>query len=122
MTRASSSAGARAPADDAVTRETRPRDGAGMGAAIVAGDDLDVLVPRHPITVLILDACIRKVNVSVVVRQVVFARPLRDLLRLTVRPPVAVLLASIALMQKTLIVALELVVQDHAMHSAALIA
>src|SRR5688572_5136111 len=120
MTRASSSAGTRAPADDPVTLETRPRDGAGVGATIVVGDDLDVLVPRQPIPVLILDACIRKVNVSVVVRQVVCARPLGDLLRLTVRPSVTILFASIALMQVTLIVALELVVENDTAHPTAL--
>ena len=58
----------------------------------------------------------------IVVRQLVFPRPACDLVGLTVRPAVAVLLASIALVQEPLIVALELVVQDDSPDSAALIA
>ena len=51
-----------------------------------------------------------------------FARPSRDLLRLPIRPSVAILPASIALVQEPLIVSFELVVQDNAVHSAALLA
>jgi hypothetical protein len=88
----------------------------------VAGHDFEVLVTGQPIAVLILDPRIREVNVSVVVRQVVLASPTRDLLRLAVRPPIAILLASIALVQETLVVALELVIEDNAVHPTALLA
>ena len=57
----------------------------------------------------------------VVVRQLVLPRPSRYLFRLAVRPSVAVLLAAIALLQEPLIVALQLVVEDDAAHSAALV-
>jgi hypothetical protein len=91
-------------------------------ATVVARDDLDVFVARLSLAVLILDARIREVDVSVVVRQVVLASPLSDLLRLAVRSSVAILPAAIALVKKPLAVALQLVIQDHAIHSAALLA
>src|SRR5690349_7385350 len=59
---------------------------------------------------------------TVVVRQVVFSRPACNLLRLPIRSSVAVLPPAIALVQEPLVVALQLVVQDHAVHSAALFA
>ena len=95
---------------------------AGMGAAIVGGHDLDVLVTRPAVAVLVLDTRIGEVHVSVVVRQVVLSRPPRDLLGLAIRPTVAVLLAAIALVQEPLVVALELVVEDDAPNPTALAA
>ena len=93
-----------------------------MGAAIVAGDDLKILMPRAAVMVFVLDPCIRKANVPIVVRQLVFPRPTCNLFRLTVRPAVAVLLAAIALVQEPLIVAIELVVEDDASNPTALAA
>ena len=86
----------------------------------MAGHDFEVLVTGQPIAVLILDARIREVNVSVVVRQVVLASPPRDLLRLAVRPPIAILLTAIALVEEPLIVALEFVVEDDTVDAATL--
>jgi hypothetical protein len=57
---------------------------------------------------------------TVVVREVVFPSPACNLLRLPVRSSVAVLPPAIALMQEALVVALQLVVQDDAIDSAAL--
>ncbi len=91
-----------------------------MGAAVVGGDNLDVLMPRAAVPVLVLDAGIREPDVPIVVRQFVLARPPRDLGGLAIRPAVAVLLASIALVEEPLIVALELVVEDDAPNPAAL--
>ena len=62
-----------------------------------------------------------KADVPIVVRQLVLPRPPRDLFRLAIRPAVAVLLASIALVEEPLIVALELVVEDDAPDPAALV-
>lgn len=59
---------------------------------------------------------------TVLVRQVVFARPSCDFLRLSVRSSVAILPAAIALVEEPLVVALQLVVQDDAIDSAALLA
>jgi hypothetical protein len=58
----------------------------------------------------------------IVVRQLVFPCPPRDLIRLPVRPSIAILPTSIAFVKETLIVALQLVVQDNAVHSSALLA
>ena len=69
----------------------------------------------------VLDPGIGKVHVLVAVRQVVLTSPSRDLFRFAIRPTVAVLSASIALVQEPLIVPLELVVQDHSPDSAALL-
>ena len=93
-----------------------------MSPAIVTGYDLEILMPRAPISVLVLDPRIREPDVPIVVRQLVLPRPACDLFRLTVRPPVAVLLAPIALVEEPLIVALELVVEDDALNLAALAA
>src|SRR5687767_11908559 len=93
-----------------------------MGAAIVAGDNLKILMPRAAVAVLVLDPRIREPDVPIVVRQLVFPRPTRDLFGLTVRPAVAVLLAAIALVEESLIVALQLVVEDDAPNPTALAA
>ncbi|MBY0496319.1 MAG: hypothetical protein K2Y23_19090 [Cyanobacteria bacterium] len=93
-----------------------------MGAAIVAGHDLEILVPRAAVSVLVLDPGVRKPDVTVVVRQLVFPGPSGNLFGLTVWPAVAVLLAAIALVQEALIVALELVVEDDAPDTAASVA
>ena len=82
-----------------------------MGPAIVRGDDLDVLVPTAAIAIFVLDARIGKVHVTVVVRQLMLPRPPRDLFRFPNRPPVAVLPATVALVEKTLVVALQLLVR-----------
>ena len=83
-----------------------------MGTAIVAGDDLKILMPRAAVSVLVLDAGVWETDVAIVVRQLVLPRLAGDFFRLTIRPAVALLLAAIALVQEPLIVALELVVED----------
>jgi hypothetical protein len=83
-----------------------------VGAAVVAGHHFEVLMPRPTVSVLVLDPRVREPDVPIVVRQVVLTRPPCNLFGLTVRPAVAVLLPSIALVQEALIVALELVVED----------
>jgi len=71
-------------------------------------------MPRAPVTVFVLDPGIRESDVPIVVRQLVLPRPASNLFRLTIRPAVAVLLAAIALVQKALIITLQLVVEDDA--------
>jgi hypothetical protein len=93
-----------------------------VGAAIVAGHHLEILVPRAAVTVFVLDAGIRESDVPVAVRQLVFPCPPGNLRRLTVRPAVAVLLAAIALVEKSLIVGLQFVVEDDAPNPTALTA
>jgi hypothetical protein len=113
-TPAAATASAHHPTDRGVTAKTGLGGGAGMGPAIVRGHDLDVLVPTPAIAILVLDARIGKVHVTVVVRQLVLPRPTRDLFRLPIWPPVAVLLATVALVEKTLVVTLQLVVENDA--------
>jgi hypothetical protein len=93
-----------------------------VGAAIVAGHDLEILMPRTAVTVFVLDPRVRESDVPIVVRQLVFPRPPCNLFGLTVRPAVAVLLAAISLVEESLIVALELVVEDDAPNPTALAA
>jgi len=93
-----------------------------VGASIVAGHDLNVIVAWAPVSVFVFDPGIREVNMAVLVRQVMFTRPSRYFPWLPVRSSIAVLPAAITLVQKSLVVALQLVVQDDAVHSAALLA
>jgi len=79
-------------------------------AAVVCGDDLDVLV-LEAAGDLVLDAEVGKVNRVVEERQVVLARPLLDLVRVAVRSPVAVRSVAVAFLQKALIVAFQLAVE-----------
>src|SRR5215831_4780738 len=78
----------------------------------MSGDDLDVLMPRAAVPVLVLDARIWKTHVPIVVRQLVLPCPAGDLFGLPIRPAVAVLLPSITLVEEPLIVTFELVVEN----------
>ena len=109
-------------AERPIAGEAGPCRSARVGTAIVAGHDLDVLVTRAPVAILVLDARVREMHLLVVVRQVVLARPQRDLLRLAIWSAVAVLPTAIVLLKEPLVVPLELVVQDDATDSRALFA
>src|SRR5262249_51786362 len=85
----------------------------------MAGDHLQVLVPRAAVTVVVLNPHIRKSHVAIVVRQVVFAGPLSDLDRVAVGPTVRVPFAAVPLLQEPLIVALELVVEHDTANATA---
>jgi hypothetical protein len=93
-----------------------------VGAAVVGGHDLEILVPRATVSVVVLDAGIRETHVPIVVRQFRLARPAGNLFGLTVRTAVAVLVTAIALVEESLIVALQLVVEDDAPNPTALAA
>ncbi len=73
-----------------------------MGAAVVDGGDLHVLLPGAPVNVLVLDAHVGEMHLLVEVRQVVLDRPQRDLLGIPIRPPVTVGAALIPLLQEAL--------------------
>src|SRR5690606_24648295 len=105
-----------------VAGEPRPCCRAGMSASVVPGHHLEVFMSRAPIAVLVFDPRIRKPNVPVVVRQLVLACPPRDLLGCPVRPAIAVLPAAVALVQEPLVVPLELVIEDDAPDTPALVA
>ena len=86
---------------------------------LVRGHDLDVLVPTPAIAIFVFDARIGKVHMTVGERQFVLPRPPRDLLRPAIGPAVAVLLATFPLVEKTLVVALQLVVENDAVDPTA---
>jgi hypothetical protein len=92
-----------------------------VGAAIVLRDDFDVLVAVASVE-LVLDAEVREVDVVIEVRQVVFAGPFFDFRRVAIRSPVAVGSAAIVLLEPRLILALELLIEDHPMDVRALLA
>ena len=68
------------------------------------------------------NAGIRETDVAIVVRQFMLTCPPRDLSRFTIRPAVAVLLPSIALVKKLLILALQRVVEHDSANPSALAA
>ena len=72
----------------------------------------DILMSRAAVAVLVLDPRVREPDVPIVVRQLVFPRPPCNLFRLAIRPAIAVLLPAIAFVEESLIVALQLVVED----------
>ena len=81
-------------------------------------DDLEVFDLPATIPVLVLDADIGKLDVLVLVRQPVRQRPLPNLVGRAIGPAVAVPFLAIALLEEALIVALQLVVEDHAPNMA----
>lgn len=92
-----------------------------VSAAVVCGDDLDVLMAREAIPVLVLDAGVGEANVPVVVRQIVFARPTADLFRLPIWSTIAVRPTAIAFLEEALVVALQFVVEDDATEAPTLV-
>jgi hypothetical protein len=83
-----------------------------MGAAVMRRDDLEVFDLSAPISVLVLDADIRKLDVLVFVRQPVRQRPFPDFVGRAIGPAIAVPLLSIALLEEALVFALQLEVED----------
>jgi hypothetical protein len=74
--------------------------------------DLEIQVVRETVRILVLDARIRKLHVSVLDRQVMLARPVLDLPSTTVGTTVLVRPTAIARLEESLVVALQLVVED----------
>src|SRR4051812_26859949 len=88
----------------------------------MAGDDLDIFLPRTSVAVFVLDASVGKVHLVVVVGQLVLTRPPSDLLWPPIRSSVTVLAAAISLLKEPLIVSLELVIENHTVDLATLVA
>ena len=85
----------------------------GVSAAVVRREQLDVLVALAAID-LVLDAVVGEVNLAVEVRQVVFARPVTDLVLVAVRSAVAVGAVAVGLLQELLVLALQVLLEDDA--------
>jgi hypothetical protein len=81
-------------------------------APIVDRRDLDVSMIPSPIRLLVFDAQVGEMDLIVEVREVVLVRPFLDLVRLTIGPSSYIVAVSIPPMQPSLVVALELVVED----------
>src|SRR5713226_8626422 len=109
---AASAAPANAQARAAVTREARLRHARRVSPAIVLGRDLDVLVIFVSVPVPIFDAQVGEVHLLIEVRQIVVVRPLADLLVGSIGVAIVVGPITIALVEPTLVFALELVVED----------
>jgi hypothetical protein len=86
-----------------------------MGAAIVRGDDLDVLALPAAIRLLVFHADVREMDLVIVVRQVVFVRPFANLIWRPIGMAVVVVMVLVAFVEPTLVLALQLVVEDDAL-------
>ncbi len=84
-----------------------------MSAAIVGREQLDVLM-ELPAIDLVLDAVIREVHLVVQVRQIVLARPVTDLILVAARAAVAVRSVAVVVLQKLLVLALQVLLQNDA--------
>src|SRR6266540_2471596 len=98
----------------AMTREPAPADRRAVRAPIVVGDDFHVEVILSSVDIPILDAAIWKMHLAIEEWQVMIVRPLRDLALVAIGPTVSIGSAAITLMEPLLVLALELVVQLHA--------
>ena len=87
-----------------------------MGAPVMKGCDLDVLDVAAAVRPLEFKAQIRKVDVPVEERQIVLVRPLLDLSRIPVWTPISVGPIAVSIVEKLLVLAFELVVEDDAMN------
>ena len=88
-----------------------------MPAAVVLGDQLEILVADISVDVLVLDAHVREMHLLVEVRKVVFLRPLFDFVLVTIGPSVTVGTVTIAFLEKPLVLALQLTVELHAQNA-----
>ena len=88
-----------------------------MRTAVVERCDLDVFDIATTVGPLVFKAEIGKVNVAVEVRQIVLLGPLFDLFRIAVRTAVGVRMIAVAIVEELLVLALQLVVEHHAIES-----
>ena len=82
-----------------------------MRAAVMLGRDLDVLPADVAVHVLAFDADIGKMDMLVEMGQALILCPLLNLSRCAVGPAVAVAVAAVTLLQKALVLPLQLAVQ-----------
>lgn len=90
-----------------------------MGAAIVLGDHLEVVVIPTAVRFLVLDADIGEMHLAVEVREVMVESPLADFVVSAVRVAVVVGTVTVALVQPLLVLTLELVVERDALDACA---
>src|SRR5712691_1491495 len=88
----------------------------------MGGHHLDVVHLASPIGALIFNAEVGTLHVVVDDRQVVLDRPLRDFFAAPIGPPVAVCAVAVSLLQKRLVLAFQLVIEDDPLKARALCA
>jgi hypothetical protein len=86
-----------------------------MRPAIVRRDDLDVLPLPTAVRLLVFDADVGEVHLVIEVRQVVFVRPVANLIGRAVGMSVVIVVVLVALVEPALVLALQLVVEDDAL-------
>jgi hypothetical protein len=84
--------------------------------------DLQILRPLPPVAVVVLDARIWELHVSIVLRKAVLNGPTMNLFRRSIGSAVAVGSTAVALLKELLVLALKLVVEDDAADATALTA
>ena len=87
-----------------------------MRTAVVERCHLDILEIAATVGPLVFQAKIGKVDVAVEERQIVLVRPLFNFSRVTIRTSVGVTLVPVAVVEKLLILAFELVVEHDAVN------
>jgi hypothetical protein len=85
----------------------------GVSAAVVRRKELDVLMKLSAIE-LVLDSVVGEMNLVVEVRQIVFARPVTDLVLVATRAAVAVGATAVGLLEELLVLALQVLFEDDA--------
>src|SRR4051812_21200688 len=98
---------------DHVDAETGPCAAGGVSAAVVRRKELDVLVKLSAIE-LVLDSVVGEMNLVVEVGQIMFARPATDLVLVAAGSAVASGAVAVGLLQKRLVLALEVLFEDDA--------
>jgi hypothetical protein len=90
-----------------------------VAAPIVDRRDLDISVIPTPIGFFVFDAEVGEMNLVMEVREVVLVRPLLNLVRLAIRASICIVSVPIALMQPSLVLTLQLVVDDDSIDTCA---
>jgi hypothetical protein len=105
-----------ARATAAITGETGAGHSGAVRAAVVLGRDLHVVVALTAVDIAILDLAVWEMHVPVEVRQIVLVCPLGDLPLVSVRTAVGIWPVAIPLLQPLLALALQLVIEPHALN------
>ena len=93
-----------------------------MSTAVVQRLDLDIERSEMAVAVLVFDARVGELDVTVVVRKLVLDGPTMNLLRRSIGSAVAVRFATIAFLQELLVLAFQLVVEQNATDEGAVFA
>jgi hypothetical protein len=90
-----------------------------MRATIVRRSDLDILSAQPAVRLLVLDAHVREMHLLIEVRQAVFACPFANLVRRPIGPSAVVVIVFVTSVQPTLVLPLQLMIQDNAIDAGA---